>query len=394
MINVYNKHKYRVQSILRCVILFCFIGIAAGITQGCQNSEKVNTDKPDTVESETKKDTTEDKVEETPTNTVVSGELKVHYIDVGQADAILIQQGTEAMIIDGGNNEDEGIINSYLNNLGIKELKYVIGTHPHEDHIGSLDYIINSFKVGKVYFPKQTSTTKTFESFVGAVSNSGLKLTAPSVGDTFMLGEAKCTVLAPNGSGYSDDNDYSIVVKVEYGSTSFLFTGDAEATSEMEMVKKGLNLKADVLKVGHHGSKSSTCANFLSAVNPKYAVVSVGKDNSYSHPNQGTMDRLKGAGVQVYRTDENSNIVATSNGTDISFNTSPGSYNGIASGSGESDSNGSSPKPNESGSGNGITTNEPAAADKIVYWTPGGKSYHSTNSCSTLSRSKVIESGP
>lgn len=190
-------------------------------------------------------------------NTSINGELKVHFIDFGQADSILIQQGNENMLIDAGNNDDEDTLKSYLNNLGVTEFKYVVGTHAHEDHIGSLDYIMNSFKVGKIYFPQTTATTKTFENLVKAVQNKHMQFTAPNVGETFNIGEAKCTILAPNNSTYEDANNYSIVIKLEYGNTAFLFTGDSEDVSEKEMLKNGLDLKADVLKAGHHGSKSS-----------------------------------------------------------------------------------------------------------------------------------------
>lgn len=248
--------------------------------------------------------------------------LKIHFIDVGQADSILIQQGNENMIIDAGNNDDEEILKNYINNLGIKDFKYVVGTHAHEDHIGSLDYIVNSFKVGKVYFPKTSSSTKTFENLLNAVNNKNMKFIAPTVGETFNLGDAKCTILAPNGKTYTDANNYSIVIKLEYGNNSFLFTGDAEDVSEKEMIANGLNLKSDVLKVGHHGSKSSTTDDFLDAINPKYAVISVGKDNDYGHPNNGTLDKLNKRGIKVYRTDESGTIIATSDGKNINFSIS------------------------------------------------------------------------
>jgi beta-lactamase superfamily II metal-dependent hydrolase len=269
---------------------------------------------------------------ESKLNTVIGNstdvQLKVHYINVGQADSILIQQGSQAMLIDGGNNEDGNLVKTYISNQGITTLDYVIGTHAHEDHIGGLDYVINSFKVGKVYFPKETSTTQTFIDFVDAVKNKGLQLIAPVVGETFKLGDATATILAPNGTGYSDSNNSSVVIKVQYGNNKFLFTGDAEAISENEMISKGFDLKADVLKVGHHGSSSSTTDEFLSAVNPKYAVISVGEDNTYGHPNKTVMDKLKNDGITIYRTDELGTIVATSDGNNINFNTQPGSYIG------------------------------------------------------------------
>lgn len=263
-------------------------------------------------------------------NATVTGELKVHFIDVGQADSILLQQDSNFMLVDAGNNGDAQMVKNYLTNQGVKELQYFIGTHKDEDHIGSADYIINSFEVGKVYFPKQTATTKTFKDFVIAVKNKKLLLTVPKVGEEFKLGGATITVLAPKSSSYEDSNDYSIVVKVGFGSTSFLLAGDAEAVSEKEMVASGRDLSATVLKVGHHGSRSSTSQAFLNNVNPKFAVIPVGIDNKYGHPAQETMDRLKNKGVKVFRTDEQGTIIVTSNGKDVAFNVKPGSYKGIA----------------------------------------------------------------
>jgi competence protein ComEC len=315
-------------------------------------------------------------------NNDAAGQLKVHFIDVGQADCILVQQGNSYMLVDAGNNADEPLIKDYLEGLGIKEFQVVVGTHVHEDHIGSMDYIINSFKVGKVYFPRQTASTKTFNDFVSAVKNKGLQITTPKVGDTFKLGESTCTILAPNSDSYKDANDYSIVIKVTYGNTSFLLTGDAEAVSEMEMVKNGLNLKADVLKISHHGSRTSTVANFLRAVSPEYAVISVGTGNTYGHPAQTVLDRLKNAGVKVYRTDESGTVIATSNGSHIIFNTQAGSYKGIASNT-------------EINSGEPEATPSPQpSTGELVYWltTSTAKTYHKDTNCQYI-RGKQIRSG-
>lgn len=248
--------------------------------------------------------------------------LKVHYIDVGQGDAILLEQGNHYMMIDGGTETSQNTLKTYLSNLGITNLDYVVGTHTHEDHIGSLDYIINSFKVGKVYFPKTTANTKCFSNFVKAVQNKNLTLTAPNVGDSFMLGNAKCTILAPNSSTYSSGNNYSIAIRVVFGNNSFLFTGDAETLSEKEILKNGQTLKSDVLKLGHHGSSTSTSQAFLNAVNPSIAVISVGVGNSYGHPNDSTINKLNKKNIETYRTDKSGTIIATSNGSKITFNTS------------------------------------------------------------------------
>lgn len=258
---------------------------------------------------------------------VSSGQLKVHYIDVGQGDSILIQTPNgKNMLIDAGTNESTSKVTSYLSRLGITQLDIIAGTHPHEDHIGEMDAVINMFKVGKVYMPKVISTTQTYEDVITAIKNKGLSITTPIPGTTVDLDPAvKLEILAPNDGNYDDLNNYSIVFKLTYGSRSFLFTGDAQALSESEMLSKGFNLSADVLKVGHHGSNTSTSDAFLNAVNPKYAVISVGKNNVYGHPTQSTLQKLSAKGISTYRTDLNGSIVATCDGQNISFSCESGS---------------------------------------------------------------------
>jgi competence protein ComEC len=286
------------------------------LTSGCgQLPSRVNNTIKDVAKTESNEQSSKDKV----VTSNVNGMLEVHFINVGQADSIFIKQADKTMLIDGANNEDGQLIKQYINDLGVNNLDIVVGTHAHADHIGGLSYVMNAFKVGKVYFPKQTATSKTFENFVLATKKQELKFTNPVVGDTFKLGDATCTILAPNGSKYEDANDYSIVLKLEYGQNSFLLTGDAEKLSEQEIVKKGLDLKADVLKVAHHGSRTSSSKEFIDKVNPKYAIISCGKDNSYGHPHSETISRLNNKGIKIFRTDENGNIVAKSDGKNIIF---------------------------------------------------------------------------
>ncbi len=222
------------------------------------------------------------------------------------------------MIIDAGTNASTSSLTNTIKAMGITRFDIIVATHPHEDHIGGMDAVISQFDIGKIYMPNATTTTKTFNDVLTAIKNKGLTITAPTSGAVFYLGQAQCTILAPNSQSYKDLNNYSIVIRLVYGNTSFLFTGDAQSESEKEMLLKGYNLKSDVLKVGHHGSNTATSPEFLKAVSPKYAVISVGKDNDYGHPHQVTLDKLAAAAVRVYRTDLNGTITIVSDGANLS----------------------------------------------------------------------------
>lgn len=262
--------------------------------------------------------------------TNIDGNLIIDYIDVGQGDSILIRQGEHAMLIDGGTSECKDDLLEYLKSKNITKFDYIIGTHPHEDHIGSLDDVVNAFDFDTILSPDVSSakvTTKTFENLVLAVANKNMKFTTPISGKEYSLGEAKFNILAPSSSNYQSLNNYSIVIKLNYGENSFMFTGDAETLSETEILNSYDDLHADVLKLGHHGSTTSSSKKFLNAVNPKYAVISVGKDNVYNHPTKTTMDKMIELNIPVYRTDELGTIECISDGKNITFNTKPGSYN-------------------------------------------------------------------
>lgn len=258
------------------------------------------------------------------TTSVLAGhKLTVSYIDVGQADSILIQTpGGKNVLIDAGNNGDATTIVTYLKNQKIIRLDYVIGTHSHEDHIGSLDTIIRTFDIGQIVMPKESSNTQTFRDLITAMSDKGLKPLEAKAGVKLDLGsEIYAELLAPNSSSYEDTNDYSAVLRLVYGKNSFLFTGDAETQSESEMLHLGSQLKVDVLKVGHHGSRTSSTQAFLKLVAPKYAIISVGKGNSYGHPTVDALARLSSVGATIYRTDESGTIVCESDGETITFKT-------------------------------------------------------------------------
>ena len=247
--------------------------------------------------------------------------LKVHFIDVGQGDAIFIQKDGQNMLIDAGENQYGKVVCDYLKKNGVVKLDYVIGTHPHSDHIGGLDDVINTFDIGKVLLPKVSHSTKTFEDVLLAIQKKGLKITTPMAGDAYDLGEAKWTILGPNNATYDNLNDYSVVIKLEFENNSFLFTGDAEKSSEEEILKGNISPAAEVLKVGHHGSVSSTTDDFLGKVSPKVAIISLAKDNSYGHPHKEILERLEENKIKIYRTDIHGTIVAIGDGNTISFET-------------------------------------------------------------------------
>lgn len=216
--------------------------------------------------------------------------VKIHYIDVGQGDSELIQVNGKNILIDAGTSDMKAV--SYLKKIGVAKLDYIIATHPHEDHIGSMDDVVKDFNVGTFYAPKVTTTTTTYSNMVNALKAKNLKITVPTVGSTLTIGDATLTFLAPNSSTYQNLNNYSIIVKLKYGNNSFIFMGDAEGVPESEILAKQLDVQADVLKVGHHGSTSSTTQAFLDKVNPKYAVISCAKNNDYGHPHKKTIDKL------------------------------------------------------------------------------------------------------
>lgn len=248
--------------------------------------------------------------------------IEVHFIDVGQADAILILCDGKSMLIDGGNKDDSNLIHAYLAKRNIKYLDYVVNTHPHEDHVGGLSGALTYADFGVAYSPVLEFTTQAFRNFVNKVRARGKTLTVPQFGDRFMLGSASVTVLGPMKNDYEDINDMSIVLRVVYGEVSFLFTGDMESLAESDLLDAGVRLQSTVLKVGHHGSYTSSSYRFLREVAPTYGVISVGKDNEYGHPHDTILSRYRDADVTLYRTDLQGDIICTStDGKTLTFTT-------------------------------------------------------------------------
>lgn len=272
-----------------------------------------------------------DEVPQTAVDSFIAkdAELEIHFIDVGQGDCSLIKWEDCAMLIDCGERENADTVLKYLKKQGVEKLDYIIATHPHSDHIGGMGDIISATEVGKVIAPKvssdMTPTTKTYERFLQALRDKGMRLTAAKPKTVYTFETASETegkkppsfeILAPNGD-YDDLNNYSVVIRLTYGSTSYLFTGDAEKKSEKEILKLGEELDSDLLKVGHHGSSTSSSDDFFDEVSPKYCVIQCGVGNKYGHPHAETIEKIEAAGAKWYSSDRDGNIIVYSDGDSI-----------------------------------------------------------------------------
>lgn len=255
----------------------------------------------------------------TTAKTVDPKTMEVHFLDVGQGDATLVTCDGHAMLIDAGDDTKGTAIQNYLKKQNIKSLDYLILTHPDADHIGGAPVIITKFDISNVFVSNFEKDNKTYRKLIQALDDKRLKALTPAVKSKYSLGNAEFTILAPNDI-YDTPNDSSIALLLKNGENTFLFTGDAEAEAEKDILSTGIDISADVYQVGHHGSKSSTSRNFLRTVNPSYAVISCGEGNSYGLPHAETLNSLRIYGVAVYRTDEAGAIIATSDGKTISFN--------------------------------------------------------------------------
>lgn len=248
--------------------------------------------------------------------------LTVYYLDVGQGDATLLQCGGQTLLIDGGDNQAERSLPEVLDRLGVTELDYIVCTHPHADHCGGLDAIVETFPFGTVYSPCTSYDTVTFTDFAQTVSDRGGSFTIPQPDDTFSLGNATVTILGPRWDTLPDNvNDWSIALRVDYSDTAFLFTGDGEYAAETALLDAGCDVRCDVLKAGHHGSDTSTGYRLLYEARPQYAVISCGAGNSYGHPHEQTLSRLRDAEVTVLRTDTQGTVTFHSDGTNLTYTT-------------------------------------------------------------------------
>ena len=294
-----RKRKKNVDGTIKAIVfIICILG--AVITYASQDSNNVN----------------EVTTQVNGTILDAKGELFIYYFDVGQADSELLINDGKTMLIDAGNNEDGEILVNKIKELGITKLDYVVGTHAHEDHIGGMDDIIENFEIGNVFLPEAISTSKTYEDVLDVIANKNLEISVPEIGDEIIVGTAVCTVKSIENND-NDLNNSSIVLRAVYGEKSFLFMGDLEESMEKKYVWE----KTDVLKVGHHGSNTSSCEEFLNQVLPEISIISVGESNSYNHPGEYALKRLNKINTQIYRTDEKGTIKLISDGDIITIET-------------------------------------------------------------------------
>lgn len=316
----------------------------------------------------------------TPEPTPVTGDMAVHFLDVGQGLSILVQSGGENLIYDGGDRGASSFVVSYLKKQGIETIDYLISSHYDEDHLAGLIGCLNAFNVETVIGSNYEHDSQLYQSFIDTVSTKGLEIQYPAVGTEYEFGTGKFTVLSP-AEIVDDSNANSVAIKLENGQNSFVFTGDAEYNSEAAMCTTGIDLSCDVLVPGHHGSATATSWEFLEATIPEYAVISCGADNQYGHPDQDTMDKLSSMEISVFRTDKQGTIIAVSNGTDISWNTEPcNDYS-----SGDISDTGTQPPVTETPTQEPApeVTEEPVQSGSVWLSATGSK-YHSIPDCGNM----------
>ena len=321
-----RRKTYRALIILAVVVVVISIAIAVGVRfQQHISDPKVSgtTAVGPTIDSNHSPEHKDDQTNTQP-NLPEGSSFEIHFFDVGEADSALIACDGHYMLIDGGNPSNSSFLYSYLQKQGIDYIDYIICSHAHTDHVGGLAGALNYASVGTVYAPVTEFDSRAFNSFLKYLDKQGKEITVPIPGDTIMLGVAKITFIGPIDMSLAEanHNNASIIMRIEYGSTSFLFTGDAEYEEEISVIGAKSELRSTLLKVGHHGSYTSSSTEFLEAVNPQYAVISVGRDNEYGHPHDVVLSRLSRLHTTIYRTDLCGNIICYSNGAELTFDCS------------------------------------------------------------------------
>lgn len=300
-----DKNIFRIK---KFIALFLAISLALA---GCSQV---------TVQNSSNSTSNEEKSQANNVSATGSGNLEVHFIDVGQGSSTLIESNGHYMLIDGGDSKYASRVVSYLDDEDARKLDYVIATHYDADHLNGVVGALEAYDADVVIAPDYKAESKIYQSFTRVMKEKGIKITYPETGKKYKIGDAEFTILAPNDTHYDDANDYSVAIKLVNGNNTFILTGDAEIESEYEMLETGIDLSCDVYLAGHHGSRYSSSEAFLQAMQPESVVISAGKNNKYGHPSDEAMARINAMGCDVYRTDQLGDIIATSDGKNIKFN--------------------------------------------------------------------------
>lgn len=323
-------------------------------------------------------------------------DMAVHFLDVGQGLSILVQSGGENLLYDGGDTSHSDEVVEYLHNQNVENIDYMISSHYDADHLGGLLKCLQNFSVENILGADYYQGTDLYMDFVNAATANAISIQYPKPGDTFSFGTGSFTVLAPSGIDPNDSNKNSVVIRLTNGNNSFLFTGDAEETSEQDMISTGRSLDCDVLSLAHHGSQSSTTWDFLEASTPSWAVISCGTDNRYGHPSADTMGRLSSMNIPVFRTDKQGTIVALSDGENISWNQEP--CNDYSSGDASSEvstppSGDFSPETSTPSSPDAsLSEAQPSDSSGAMVWIPAtGEKYHSIPDCGRMNPAKASQ---
>lgn len=390
------QEKIQQKNLIHKKLLFILwtVGLVLGLAVGCgkNNDNKINL-APE-IDTQEQKESVDSRQEEQKT-------ARIHFIDTGNSDAILIEQGDVAALIDGGDNNDEQLVVDYINNLGIEKLDYVFATHPDADHIGGLDAVLTNLEVGQVLVGNGKVETKTYTDMIQAIMDKGLTPSVPLLGSSFSLGDAALTIVSV--ANEKDVNNCSLVILYTYGETRVIFMGDADQSIESK-IDMSLVGDVDLIKVGHHGSKTSSNEAFIKAIHPEYAVITCGEGNKYNHPDQITLDTLSQLDIAIYRTDQLGDIVFEV--TEKSINPLQGAVhtnNGSSVGEGEKNSSqalgqNTSQNTHQSVSSSTEKAETDQAEDEvveafkpieahegtIVYYTNSGKCFHMNQTCSNM----------
>ena len=321
-------------------LLIC-IAMTIILTVGCEDkdidntnfnneNQSVNYDIDVTSNNLTNENKVERSTDEFDSISSIKGECNVWVLDVGQGSSTLVESDGEYMLIDGGDSDKSSYLVSYLKKKEITNFKYVIATHYDADHLNGVVGALNVFDVENVICPEYTTTTRVYNSFISIMDNKKINRIKPIVGETYSLGRGEFTIIAPNSTGYSNVNDYSVGIRFKYNNKSFLVAVDATNISEEEIVNNSIDINSDVYIVNHHGSSGSSSSEFLNKIDPEYAMISAGKGNAYGHPAYKTLEKLNKIGAKIYRTDIEGEIEFSFTEKEIQFNKD--SYNKLESG--------------------------------------------------------------